>query len=189
MSANGFNRLFKGASVPTECSREERSERVFDRAEPDQTHVPAASPPDPEVRGRQTHRRYSAAFKRRILEEADQCAPGQLGALLRREGLYSSTLRDFRRQQAEGLLDPASRAQVAADKAARKTEEVAKGSELLRLGTENRRLKRQLQQAQIIIEFQKKLSELLGIPLESDPGGDLEAYPEEAAPLGRSARA
>ena len=141
--------------MPTEHSREEESERVFDRAKPDQTHVPAASPPDPEVRGRQTHRRYSVAFKRRILEEADRCAPGQLGALLRREGLYSSTLRDFRRQQAQGLLDPAAMAQTATDKATRKADSDAKGSELLRLGTENRRLKRQLHQAQIIIEFQK----------------------------------
>ena len=141
------------------------------------------------MRGSRTHRRYTAAFKRQILEEAARCEPGQLGALLRREGLYSSTLRDFRRQQDQGLLDPAVVAQATTDKANRKIESDAQGSELLRLGAENRRLKRQLHQAQIIIEFQKKLSELLGIPLESDPADNLEEVPEEPTILRRSARA
>ena len=62
-------------------------------------------PPDPEVPERAHRRQFTAAYKLRILEEADGCsAPGQLGALLRREGLYSSHLSDWRRQRSQGTL-------------------------------------------------------------------------------------
>lgn len=61
--------------------------------------------PDPEVKAQATRRRFSVAYKRRIVEEADRCTePGAIGALLRREGLYSSQLATWRRQRTEGTL-------------------------------------------------------------------------------------
>jgi transposase-like protein len=66
-------------------------------------------PPDPEVPEKKRRRKFTAKYKLRILAEADSCAePGQLGALLRREGLYSSNLTVWRRQREEGLLDALS---------------------------------------------------------------------------------
>src|ERR1041384_7687783 len=70
-----------------------------------QETTPTANRPDPQVTQRATRRRFTAADKLRILAEADACnQPGQLGALLRREGLYSSTLANFRKQRVEGKL-------------------------------------------------------------------------------------
>ena len=61
--------------------------------------------PDPEVTNKAIRRRFSAAYKRRVVREADRCTkPGELGALLRREGLYSSSLRTWRRQHDAGEL-------------------------------------------------------------------------------------
>ena len=98
-------------------------------------------------------RRYSRAYKKRILAEADRCAKGELGALLRREGLYHSTVRDWRKQRAEGRWD--GRAQ------ARKETARAEGQELARLRRENARLKKELEQAEAIIAVQKKVARLL----------------------------
>src|SRR6202171_411238 len=65
---------------------------------------PTPTPPDPEVLARARRRQFTGSYKVRILEEADACsAPGELGALLRREGLYSSHLVDWRRQRTGGL--------------------------------------------------------------------------------------
>src|SRR5450755_3908820 len=64
-----------------------------------------SSRPDPQVAERATRRRFTVAYKLRILREADAChKPGELGALLRREGLYSATLASFRKQHADGKL-------------------------------------------------------------------------------------
>ena len=60
--------------------------------------------PDPEVTGRPVMRHFSAAYKRRMVEEAARCQPGELGAMLRREGLYSSALTRWRKQYAAGGL-------------------------------------------------------------------------------------
>jgi len=61
-------------------------------------------PPDPEVVPQATARQFSAEYKRRILEEADRCTrPGEIGALLRREGLYASTLSRWREQRARRI--------------------------------------------------------------------------------------
>src|SRR5580698_4340159 len=81
---------------------------------------PANDRPDPQVTQRAARRRFSAAEKLRILAEADACQPGQLGALLRREGLYSSTLKSFRKQRDEGKLgrDPNQLRQQRRDKEA-----------------------------------------------------------------------
>jgi len=111
----------------------------------------APTPPDPEVPERAHRRQFTAAYKLRILAEADACsAPGQLGALLRREGLYSSHLSEWRRHRSQGTLvalAPQRRGRPAAP---------VNAAELTRLRQENERLTRQLAAAEAIIEIQKK---------------------------------
>lgn len=114
--------------------------------------------PDPEVVPRAKRRQFSAEYKLRILEEADQCRePGQIGALLRREGLYSSHLSNWRRQQREGQLQG-----LRPQKRGRKNDPEA--AELKRLRRENERLRQQLDRAELIIDVQKKVSQMLGLP-------------------------
>lgn len=114
--------------------------------------------PEPEVLPRAKRRRYSAEYKLRILEEADaRTQRGQIGALLRREGLYSSHLSTWRQQRSLGQLEglsPKKRGPKLQDPA---VEEVA------RLRRENERLRARLEQAEMIIDVQKKLSKLLGL--------------------------
>jgi len=113
---------------------------------------------DPEVVVKAQRRQFTAAYKHRILQEADACAqPGEIGALLRREGLYSSHLNTWRHQRVRGEqqgLTPAKRG--------RKTDPQA--AENARLQRETERLKAQLARAELIIEVQKKVSQLLGLP-------------------------
>lgn len=114
--------------------------------------------PDPEVVVKAQRRQFSAEYKRRILQEADTCTQrGAVGALLRREGLYSSHLNTWRQQRARGELQglsPAKRGRKADPQAA----------ENARLLHETERLKAQLARAELIIEVQKKVSQLLGLP-------------------------
>jgi transposase-like protein len=114
--------------------------------------------PDPEVVVKAQRRRFTAEYKRRILQEADACTQhGEIGALLRREGLYSSHLNTWRRQRARGErqgLTPAKRGRKANPQAA----------ENARLQRETERLKAQLARAELIIDVQKKVSQLLGLP-------------------------
>ena len=113
--------------------------------------------PDPEVVARARRRTFSAEYKLRILQEADACTePGQIGALLRREGLYSSHLTDWRRARAAGQL-----AALGSRKRGPKPDPTAQ--ELDELRRENERLRTRLQQAEIIVDVQKKLSQLLGL--------------------------
>jgi transposase len=117
-----------------------------------------------EVVAKARRRQFSAAYKARILREAEACrATGGIGALLRREGLYSSHLVEWRRLRAKGALEA-----LAAKKRGRKPARDARDRELARLAGENARLRRKLAQAEAVIEVQKKLSTILGIPLESD---------------------
>ena len=122
--------------------------------------------PDPEVVPKAKRRKFSAEYKRRILQEADNCTEaGQIGALLRREGLYSSHLTTWRRQREGGLLEglrPRRRGRKRKDELER---EVAK------LRRENERLQASLEQAEMIIEVQKKLSRLLGLATEENGAG------------------
>ena len=124
--------------------------------------------PDPEVPEKPRRRQYLAEYKLRILREADECQEaGELGALLRREGLYSSLLSTWRRQREEGslsALEPRKRGRKARPK-----NPLTK--RLAELERENRKLRERLEQAETIIEFQKKVSDILGIPLKS-PGND-----------------
>lgn len=138
---------------------------MTDRAQ--QGNEQAGSPGSPEVPEKPARRHFDAAYKQRILEEADGCnQPGELGQLLRREGLYSSLLSTWRRQRDEGMLaglSPKRRGR----KAKRKDAVVQENEQLRR---ENERLTRRLKQAETIIEVQKKVSEMLGIvpPSESE---------------------
>jgi transposase-like protein len=120
--------------------------------------------PDPEVVPKAERRRFSADYKRRILQEAEACAqPGEVGALLRREGLYSSHLTTWRQQRERGELQgltPAKRGRKADPQAA----------EIAGLRRENERLKAQLERAELIIDVQKKLSQMLGLP--ETPSGE-----------------
>jgi len=116
--------------------------------------------PDPEVPEIKPRRNFTAKYKLRILSEADRCSqPGELGTLLRREGLYSSNLTTWRRQREKGLLQAMS-----PKKRGRKHKEKNPlASRVARLEKENRRLEQKLKQAELIIEAQKKMSEILGI--------------------------
>jgi len=118
--------------------------------------------PNPEVLEKPQRRRFTAEYKLRILQEVDDLTDtGQIGALLRREGLYSSHLTTWRRQRDTGAL-----AALSPKKRGRKaSRENPLAKEVDRLRREKERLCRSLKQAQAIIEFQKKISEILGIPL------------------------
>jgi transposase-like protein len=124
----------------------------------------AGQRPDPEVQEKPVRRTFTAEYKRRILEEADRCTrPGELGALLRREGLYSSHLTTWRKHREQGMLNG-----LAPKKRGRKPKPkdplLEENERLLR---ENARLAARLKQAEVITDVQKKLSKILGIPLET----------------------
>jgi len=129
----------------------------------------AAEPPDPEAGEKKRRRKFTAKYKRQILEESDSCTqPGQLGALLRREGLYSSNLNCWRRQRDKGILQA-----LRPKKRGRKQiEKNPLSQRVALLERENRKLKHKLQQAEKIIEVQKKISEILGIPQENNEGSN-----------------
>jgi transposase-like protein len=116
---------------------------------------------------RPVRRRFTAEYKRAILKEADLCSAGEIGALLRREGLYSSHLSSWRRQRDRGELEA-----LTPKKRGRKAKPfspIAKENERLRRA--NDALQRRLAQAEIIIEVQKKIAGLLGIPLNPPENG------------------
>jgi transposase-like protein len=118
--------------------------------------------PDPEVPERARRRQFTAEYKERIVREADACrASGEVGALLRREGLYSSHLVSWRRQLREnGVRGLASKKRGPAAKEKPSARE-------LQLEREKKKLEKKLAKAELIIEFQKKVHGLLGIPLKS----------------------
>lgn len=116
--------------------------------------------PDPEVSAKAVRRRSTQEYKLAILREADACRhPGEIGALLRREGLYSSHLSARRNQRAEGTLGTKRRGPKA----------TKPDPQVQALEQENRRLKKQRERARTVIEVQKKVSTLLGIPLKRLP--------------------
>ena len=120
--------------------------------------------PGPEVPEKPIRRRFPAEYKARILAEADACTEsGQLGALLRREGLYSSHLSTWRQQREAGML-AGLRPKRRGRKAKPKNPLAAENERLQR---ENQRLTEKLRQAEAIIDVQKKVSEILGIPLKT----------------------
>jgi len=129
--------------------------------ESQQPPKPKPDRPDPEVKEKPVRRRFAAEYKRRILEEAEACAePGEIGALLRREGLYSSLLTAWRRQREKALAEG-----LAPKKRGRKPTKDPRADRIGRLERENARFKQRLEEAKIIIDIQKKTSQLLGIKL------------------------
>lgn len=134
--------------------------RESDNAEFNGSAVSPESPPDPEVvPGKSLFgNRYSKGYKRRILALADACTkPGELGRMLRKEGLLHTTLTAFRKQRAAGYLDPVVKRSDHTDQTRR----------VMQLERENRKLKLKLEQAEAIIDVQKKVSRLLEISFAS----------------------
>ena len=117
-----------------------------------------------EVSPKATRRRFGKEYKLGILEKVDRCSDtGEIGKLLRQEGLYSSHLATWRRLRRAGTLKALGR------KRGPKTGKTAEQIENEKLRRDNERLRKKLAHAEKIIEVQKKLSEVLGIPLDKDP--------------------
>lgn len=125
--------------------------------------------PDPEVTDKAARRRFTAKYKLSILQQVDACSDsGCIGAILRREGLYSSNLNTWRRQRNEGslaALTPKQRGRKAAP-----TDPVALENTQLRKEVD--RLSMRLKQAELIIDVQKKVSQILGITLATPPDSE-----------------
>jgi transposase len=160
---------------PTEQAAEAPERRPGERSEPGRsggasakklaTSAKSCHPllvPNPEVLEKPIRRNFTAEYKLRILKEVDALSEsGQIGALLRREGLYSSHLTTWRRQRNNGTLDA-----LQPKKRGRKSPpQNPLAPEIEQLRRQNDKLVRRLKQAEAIIDFQKKISELLGIPL------------------------
>jgi transposase len=120
--------------------------------------------PDTEVEPRAERRHYTSEYKQRILAEIDAARePGEAGAILRREGLYGQLISKWRAQRDSGRLDSPT-----PTKRGPKPDPQAR--ELARLQHENEQLRARLERAEIILEVQKKVSQLLGLE-ENDPRG------------------
>ena len=126
--------------------------------------APAAA--SPEFLDRPRRRTFTAQDKLRILAEADRAAgvPGGIGAIVRREGLYSSALTDWRRHRAAGAFEALSPAR----RGPKTAEPNPLAAELALSRRDNLRLKQRLERAEAIIEIQKKVAVLLGLPASSD---------------------
>ena len=128
----------------------------------------AARVPDPEVPAKPKRRQFTAEYKSSILDEVETCRDeGAIGAVLRREGLYSSHLTTWRRQREQG-----EREALTPKKRGRKSTANPLAEENQRLRTENIRLSRRLEKAELIIDVQKKVSALLGISLPEVKSGE-----------------
>ena len=125
--------------------------------------------PDPEVSEKPTRRSFTGKYKLAILEAADGCRPGtgEIGALLRREGLFSSHLTAWRRLRSEGALEGLQKKKRGPKP--RRQDPVVRENQQLRRDVA--RLQERLEQAERIIEIQKKVSEILEIPLSSPGNG------------------
>jgi transposase-like protein len=132
--------------------------------------APAAEPPavseaDTEVVAKPQRRRFTAEYKRRIVREADRCTTaGAIGALLRREGLYSSHLTTWRAARDRGELEalaPRKRGPKAAPPEPRDKKIVEQAREIAKW-------KKRAERAEALVEVQKKVAALLGTPFESE---------------------
>lgn len=126
------------------------------------------SRPPTEVTAKATRRRFTAEYKRKILQEADACERGELGALLRREGLYSSHLIEWRRARDAGELaglTPRKRGPKAQAPDPLAAQVAEQQKEIARLKAENAKLA-------LICSVQKKVSQLLGVTLPTIPDDD-----------------
>jgi transposase-like protein len=152
--------------MPAVARREpERSESDRSATEGN-TVSPPERRPTSEVVAQAKRRRYTAEYKERILAEADKVRDsGGIGALLRREGLYSSALVSWRRERAAGILQGLS-----PQRRGPKVKRDAVAVEMRQLRSENLRLSEELRKADIVIDIQKKVAALLGRPF---PDSDL----------------
>jgi transposase-like protein len=123
----------------------------------------ATAVPDTEITLKPVRRTYTAAYKQAILQESERCAPGEIGAMLRREGLYSSLLSKWRSQRAQGEL-------AGLEPQARGPRPAPHQAVMAQLRQENERLQLRLKQAEAIVEVQKKVSQLLGLMVISPDG-------------------
>ena len=138
-----------------------RTPEVQGKQVPEQS--PTSRSQDVEVLPKPKRRTFTAKYKAKILAEADACEPGEVGALLRREGLYSSHLSKWRAQRARGAaagLEPKKRGR-------KRNANQELQDELKRLRRQNRRLEEELHKAQVVIDVQKKVAMLLGVPVET----------------------
>jgi transposase-like protein len=119
--------------------------------------------PDPEVTLRAERRTFTAAYKQAILQECETCGAGEIGRILRREGLYSSHLTKWRRQRVQGEL-------AGLEPRVRGPRPQPQQAMVTQLRQDNERLQLRLKQAEAIIDVQKKVSHLLG--LIATPPGD-----------------
>ena len=139
------------------------------KAVPNPERNSSAPPADPEVVAVARRRQFSRSDKRRILAAADRCSePGEIGALLRREGIYSSQLATWRKQRAaDGVSGLDSR-----KRGPKPDPTIAEGHRTAKLTREIDRLRRQLTQARMIIDVQKKVSALLALQTADDLNGE-----------------
>ena len=163
------NHLLPAGTGPERAPISKESEGPVPAGKKTSPGVPAGDHGDPEVAERAVRRSFPADYRLRILRQADACTQsGQVGELLRREGLYSSHLRTWRAQRQQGTLDA-----LAPKKRGRKPRDNDPLiEENRRLERVNKRLVERLRQAEVIIDVQKKVAEILGIPLQSPELGE-----------------
>jgi len=156
-----MNVSYHNSSRTAEPSATEGTRRVTGVAEGSAKNA-ATTPPNPEVEAKGAKRVFSKSYKLNILDQWDHCTkPGDKSAILRREGLYSQVVDNWRKQRSQGKLNVAPR-QIKLT-----TEDPVLKKRLMLLEIENERLHKKLDHAQKIIDIQKKLSELLQIPLQT----------------------
>ena len=141
---------FEGGGPRTTVERETEGGALRNGGRP-------VGPPDPEVTEKATRRRFSASYKLSVLEEIER-HPDRVGAILRREGLYSSHVANWRKQRRTGTVAALSKKRGQKGKSPAEVE-------LAKLRRENERLQRKLSKAEVIIGAQKKLAEILGVDL------------------------
>ncbi len=135
----------------------------------DRTNIMPLSSSEVEVTAKPTRRRYTADYKHRILREAVACTrPGELGALLRREGLYSSNLTVWRKQRERREIEGLSQKK----RGPSSKEKNPLAAKVATLERENRRLRARSERAEGLVELQKKVSEILGIELKHNEEKD-----------------
>ena len=135
----------------------------------DSTNIMPLSSSEVEVTAKPTRRRYTADYKHRILREAVACTrPGELGALLRREGLYSSNLTVWRKQRERGEIEGLAQKK----RGPLPKEKSPLAAKVATLERENRRLRARSERAEGLVELQKKVSEILGIELKHNEEKD-----------------
>lgn len=173
MNTNGMSSA--SSTVLPDAERREAKRSEADRSAAAGKTVAPEPPvpprPDPEVIAGAKRRSFTAAYKLRILAQADAGAaqPGAIGALLRREGLYSSHLVTWRRERQAGILKG-----LTPHKRGPKSKRNPQDEEVQKLRRENLRLTEELHKAEIVIDVQKKVGALLGWPLpKADPEGNL----------------